>query len=208
MRRSAGFLLTAGLRFAKKQQPFQAQSPASVAYSVNKDGQQTVEIANVAYEVIGPGVPGRQKDERLLLRTITRTKQIVGDIGMTAVTTVEAWPLGVDPKQEPLYSLQAAGMDGRTVDGALLVILRGPRGSRGRLARGGGPDLCVGGARAATGRDHQRRSQAGANVAVARGCQRVADADGNSRARLKDFDQPKPSVGAGDGVADGSDCPR
>jgi hypothetical protein len=125
MRRVAGFLLIASLAFAQKQQPFQAQSPASVAYGVNKDGQQTVEITNVAYEVTSTGVPGRPRDERLLLRTTTRTKQVVDEIGMDASTTVEAWPLGVDPKQKPLYSLKAAGMDGKTVDGALLVISRG-----------------------------------------------------------------------------------
>jgi hypothetical protein len=125
MRRVAGLLLIVGLGFAQKQQPFQAQSPASVAYGVNKDGQQTVEITNVAYEVTSTGVPGRPQAERLLLRATTRTKQVVDEIGMEASTTVEAWPLGVDPKQKPLYSLRVAGTNGRTVDGALLVILRG-----------------------------------------------------------------------------------
>jgi hypothetical protein len=54
-------------------------------------------------------VPGRPQDERLLLRTTTRTKQVVDEIGMEASTTVEAWPLGVDPKQKPLYTLKARG---------------------------------------------------------------------------------------------------
>jgi hypothetical protein len=71
------------------------------------------------------GVPGRPQDQRLLLRTTTRTKQVVDEIGMEASTAVEAWPLGVDPKQKPLYSLKAEGVDSKTVDGALLVILRG-----------------------------------------------------------------------------------
>ena len=31
------------------------------------------------------------------------------EIGMEASTTVEAWPLGVDPKQKPLYTLKADG---------------------------------------------------------------------------------------------------
>src|SRR5208282_353997 len=95
MRRIALSLLIAGLAIAQTHQPFQAQSPASVAYSVNKDGQQTVEIANVAYELAG----------QLLLRMTTRTKQVIDEIGMEALTTVEAWPLGVDPKQKPIYSL-------------------------------------------------------------------------------------------------------
>jgi hypothetical protein len=118
-------LLITVAAIAQTHQPFQAQSPASVIYGVNKDGQQTVEITNVAYEVTSIGVPGRPQDQRLLLRTTTRTKQVVDEIGMEASTAVEAWPLGVDPKQKPLYSLKAEGVDSKTVDGALLVILRG-----------------------------------------------------------------------------------
>jgi hypothetical protein len=117
--------VTAGLALAQTHQPFQAQSPASVVYGVNKDGQQTVEITNVAYEVTSTAVPGRPPDQRLLLRTTTGTRQVVDEIGLDASTTVEAWPLGVDPKQKPLYTLKVAGVDSKTVDGALLVILRG-----------------------------------------------------------------------------------
>ena len=120
------FLLAlATLANAQSHRPFQSQSPANVAYSVNKDGQQVVEIANVAYEVTSSAVPGRPKDERLLLRTTTRTKQVVDEIGTEASTTVEAWPLGIDPKQKPLYSLKVEGVDSKTVDGSLLVVLRG-----------------------------------------------------------------------------------
>jgi hypothetical protein len=118
-------LLISVAAIAQTHQPFQAQSPASVLYGVNKDGQLTVEITNVAFEVTSTGVPGRPQDQRLLLRTTTRTKQVVDEIGMEASTAVEAWPLGVDPKQKPLYSLKAEGVDSKTVDGALLVILRG-----------------------------------------------------------------------------------
>jgi hypothetical protein len=118
-------LFVAAALFAQAHKPFQAQSPASVAYGVNKDGQQTVEITNVAYEVTSTTVPGLPQDERLLLRTTTRTKQVVDEIGTEAATTVEAWPLGVDPKQKPLYSLKVDGVDCKTVDGALLVVLRG-----------------------------------------------------------------------------------
>ncbi|MGA2877494.1 MAG: hypothetical protein ABSG13_00940 [Bryobacteraceae bacterium] len=125
MRSSAFFLLITGLGIAQTHKPFQSQSPASVTYGVNKDGQQTVEIANVAYEVTSTGVPGRPPDQRLLLRTTTRTKEVVDEIGVEASTTVEAWPLGVDPKQRPLYALKAAGVDCKTVGGALLVLLRG-----------------------------------------------------------------------------------
>lgn len=114
MRRIALVLVIAVLAFAQTHQPFQTQSPASVVYSV-KDGQQAAEITNVSYEVTG----------KLLLRTITRTRQVIDEIGTEASTIVEAWALGVDPKQKPLYTLKAAGVDCKTVDGALLVILRG-----------------------------------------------------------------------------------
>lgn len=124
MRYVAIFLPITGLAFAQAHQPFQSQSPAGVVYGVNRDGQQTVEITDVAYEVTSTGVPGRPQNERLLLRTTTRTKEVVDEIGMEASTTVEAWPLGVDPKQKPLYTLKAAGIDSKTVDGALLVLLR------------------------------------------------------------------------------------
>jgi hypothetical protein len=124
MRRGAIVLWMAGLGIAQTHSPFQSQSPASVTYSV-KDGQQAVELTNVGYEVTGTGVPGRPQNERLLLRTTTRTKQVVDEIGMEAMTTVEAWPLGVDPKQKPLYALKVEGVDSKTVDGALLVVLRG-----------------------------------------------------------------------------------
>jgi hypothetical protein len=125
MRYFAIWLLVTGFAIAQTHQPFQSQSPASVVYGVNKDGQQTVEITNVAFEVTSTAVPGRPQNERLLLRTTTRTKQVVDEIGMDASSTVEAWPLGVDPKQKPLYTLKAAGINSKTVDGALLVILRG-----------------------------------------------------------------------------------
>jgi hypothetical protein len=119
MGRFAIFLLMAGLGIAQTPKPFQVQSPSGVTYGVNKDGQQTVEIVNVAYQVSGPS------DKRLLLRTTTRTKEVIDEIGIDAATTIEAWPLGVDPKQKPLYALKVAGVDSKTVDAALLVVLRG-----------------------------------------------------------------------------------
>jgi hypothetical protein len=106
--------LSACLGFAQTNQPFQAQSTSSVVSTI-KDGQRTVEIVNVSYELTG----------QQLLRETTRTKQVVDEIGMQASTTVEAWPLGLDPKQKPLYSLKVEGVDCKTVDGALLTILRG-----------------------------------------------------------------------------------
>lgn len=120
---TAGIGMSTGLLLAQSK-PFESQSQASVAYSI-KDGQQTVEITDAGFEVTGTAVPGRPQDERLLIRTMTHTKQVVDEIGMLASTTVEAWPLGVDPKQKPLYTLKVDGVDPRIVDNALLVILRG-----------------------------------------------------------------------------------
>lgn len=104
--------------------PFQAQSSSTIALSVRND-ESTVEIANSVYEVAGPGIPSRPPDELLVLRKTTRSRHVLGDIGMEATTTVEAWPLGVDLKQKPRYTITAAGTDCQTVDSALLVVSRG-----------------------------------------------------------------------------------
>ncbi|MGP0074139.1 MAG: hypothetical protein ACLPWF_19680 [Bryobacteraceae bacterium] len=112
-------LLSATLACAQTHQPFQSQSPAGVVYSVSSDGLETVEITNVAFQV------ANHQHSLLLLRTTTRTKEAINEIGMEASTTVEAWPVGVDLKQKPVYTLKTDGMDCRTVDDSLLVILRG-----------------------------------------------------------------------------------
>lgn len=104
--------------------PMQAQSPSSIVYG-SKDGQETIEIRNVTFEVAGPGIPGRSHEERLVIRKTTTLKQTVDEIGKDATTTFEAWPLGVDLKQKPLYSISATGVDGRTIDGEVLEISRG-----------------------------------------------------------------------------------
>ncbi|MGH9721829.1 MAG: hypothetical protein ACRD8O_16595 [Bryobacteraceae bacterium] len=106
------------------QQPFQSQTPSTVRYSVEA-GAAVVEITNVAYELAGSGIPGRPRDERLVLRKSTRTRQVVDEIGMQASTTIEAWPLGVDPKQKPLYSMTVPGFDPATKRGDLIVISKG-----------------------------------------------------------------------------------
>lgn len=105
--------------------PVQAQSASSVQVSAGADGPETVEIRNATYEVTGTQVPGRPADERLLLRTSTHSKQVLGDIGMEATVMLEAWRLGDDPRQKPLYAVNATGMDGHTLDNALFVASRG-----------------------------------------------------------------------------------
>ena len=115
-------LLSAQSRAAK---PVRAQSASTMQYSAAPDGSETVEIRNVSYEVTGTGVPGRPAKERLLLRKTARSKQVLDDIGEEATVTLEAWRLGDDSAQKPLYALSVDGTDGQTVDNALFVASRG-----------------------------------------------------------------------------------
>jgi hypothetical protein len=104
--------------------PFQNQSSSTINYTPGPDGSETVEIHNVSYEIIGTQVPGRPPSERLLLRKTTHSKQTPGDIGEDATITLEAWRLGDDIGQKPLYTITAGGTDGHTLDNALFVASR------------------------------------------------------------------------------------
>jgi hypothetical protein len=104
--------------------PLGVQS-ASTYTQTEKNGQTTIEIRNVTYHVSGQGVPGRPPAERLLLRKSTRGRQVLDEIGRLATVTVEAWPLGVDPRQKPLYSATITGDDAEVVENAVWVIDRG-----------------------------------------------------------------------------------
>jgi hypothetical protein len=119
-------LLSASAGFALPPQklPSEQQSPSSIVYK-NEDRAVAVEIKNVAYELVGSGIPGRPTDERLVLRKTTRTKQIVDEIGMEATTTIEAWPLGVDLKEKPLYAMTIPGVDPITMNSNIIIISRG-----------------------------------------------------------------------------------
>lgn len=105
--------------------PVQSQAPSSFTYGPNKEGDRAAEISNTAFDIVGEGIPGRPTNERLVLRMTIHTKQVVDEIGMEASTTVEAWPLGVDLKQKPLYSLKVEGVDPKPVGSELLSISRG-----------------------------------------------------------------------------------
>jgi hypothetical protein len=105
---------------AQPPKPFQAQSSSSINYD-----SQTVQIRNVSYEVTGTNVPGLPPDDSLLLRKTTSSKQVLGDIGMEATVTLNAWRLGDDPRHKPLYTLNTSGEDGNTKDNALFVVSRG-----------------------------------------------------------------------------------
>jgi hypothetical protein len=114
----------ATLLLALAKVPFQAQSASTVSYTVAGDGE-TVEIHNVAWQYTGTQVPGRPTDERLLLRTTTHAKDFVGDIPEPGAITLEAWPLGADPNEKPLYSVKLEADSARTLDNCLWVIDRG-----------------------------------------------------------------------------------
>jgi hypothetical protein len=117
--------LLAGLAHAQQRPPIHAASPSTIDFSSAADGSETVEIRNISHEVTGTQIPGRPPSESLLLRKTTHSKQVLGDIGKEATVTLEAWRLGEDPRQKPLYTLTVTGEDARTIDNALLVVSRG-----------------------------------------------------------------------------------
>src|ERR1700722_9008946 len=110
---------------AQPQKPLHSQASSSIDYTTAPDGSNTVEIRNVAYEITGNNVPGRPPDDRLLLRKIIRTKEVLGDIGVEANLTLEAWRLGDDLRNRSLYTLTVSGDDGNVHDNALFVVSRG-----------------------------------------------------------------------------------
>jgi len=124
-RNSFALFLLAGLTHAQPRPAIHAESRSTIDYRTEPDGSETLEIRNISHEVTGTNIPGRPPDERLLLRKTIRSKQVLGDIGMEATVTLEAWRLGEDPRQKPLYTLTVAGGDARTIDNALLVVSRG-----------------------------------------------------------------------------------
>jgi hypothetical protein len=95
--------------------PFDAQSTSEIRYY--KEGpSDVIDTNNVVYDTIG---------ERFVIRERVATKRVIGDIGIEATTTVETWPLGVDVREMPLYSITVSGNDPRVLNGDLLVISRG-----------------------------------------------------------------------------------
>ena len=122
-----GFLLAFSTAAVLLAQPraVQTGSPSTVQITTSATGDKTVEIQNVSYQVSWSGVPGRPKDERLLLRKQTHSKQILGEKGIESAVVLEAWPLGTDTKFKPVYSVKATGTDGQVVEGALFVVSRG-----------------------------------------------------------------------------------
>jgi len=101
-----------------------ARATSSVTLG-EQDGAKTLHITNVTFEITNNFVPGRPKDERLLLRKTAKSREVVGDEGIEVTVTVEAWPLGTDVTAKPLYSVTLEGLDATTEDGAVLVFNRG-----------------------------------------------------------------------------------
>lgn len=91
-----------------------AAQPSSLSLS-GKQGEEAVEIRNVTYELAG----------KIVLRKTEQTRQVIGDKGMEASSLIEAWPLGVDRKQKPKYSLKVDGVDARSLSNELLIVTRG-----------------------------------------------------------------------------------
>ncbi len=94
-----------------------AQPATSYRYTVKGD-EKTVEITNVNYQITGVG-------DIVLLRSTTKSKQVLGDMGGEASTTVEAWKVGVDIKTKPIYSVTARGTETRVTEGEIFSIQRG-----------------------------------------------------------------------------------
>lgn len=102
----------------------QAQSSSTLNYSGSADGSRSIAIRNVSYEV-ATNVPGRPPEDFLLLRKTIQSKEVLGDIGVEATVMLEAWKLGDDLRQKPLYTLSASGTEGHPIDNALFVVSRG-----------------------------------------------------------------------------------
>jgi hypothetical protein len=117
-------LLATGAAQEPGRKPFQWQASSSIAYRSDK-GEETVEIVNVAWQVTGTEIPGRPRNERLVLRTAARGRQVLGDIGSDATVTVEAWPMGADLQSKPLYSVTQTGIEAHTLENALVQFARG-----------------------------------------------------------------------------------
>jgi len=100
------------------------QAASRIEYK-NENSSESVAINNVVFDMAGPAIPGRESNDRLVLRKTTNTKQVLDEKGMEAATTVEAWPLGTALNEKPLYSITVEGVDPIIVKNQLIVVSRG-----------------------------------------------------------------------------------
>lgn len=102
-----------------------AQATSTIVLGEEADGAKTLEITNVTFDANATAVPGRPPGERLLLRKTTKSREVMGDMGVEATVTIDAWPLGTDLTARPLYSVTLDGLDAVVEDYAVLVFDRG-----------------------------------------------------------------------------------
>jgi len=102
--------------------PVSGQSSSTFSYEFKTD-EQTITINNVTYDLVQPYVPGKPTD-LLVLRVTTKSKQVMGDIGMEGSVTVDAWPLGTDFGEKPRYSVTLDGAGVNAVRNSVLVFDR------------------------------------------------------------------------------------
>jgi len=100
-----------------------AQGTSSFSFET-VDDQQVVTINNVTFQALQPYIPGRKETERLVLRTTTRTKSVIDEIGVESGVTVEAWPLGTALDRPPLYTVKAEGVGAEVMWQSVLVVDR------------------------------------------------------------------------------------
>ncbi len=115
----------AGIAIAQSKPGVSAQGTSTFNYSKEADGAENINIRNVTFEMVDLNEPGKAGNQSLLLRKTTTSKRTAGDIGQEATITLEAWPLGADLKQKPVYSLNISGTDGHPQDGAIFLASRG-----------------------------------------------------------------------------------
>jgi len=126
MKRSLAILLACTpVAFAQSAKPLaRTEATSHLNFTEATDGSRTIAIRNVTYE-IATNVPGWPPAQLLLLRKTVQSKEVLGDIGVDATVALEAWKLGDDPRQKPLYTVHAAGTEGHTLDNAIFVVSRG-----------------------------------------------------------------------------------
>lgn len=105
--------------------PLTIQAASSFSYSTSKDGQKIIDVRNVRYGVSGEGVPGLPPEQRLLLAVSTRNRQVLDEPGVRGTVLLEAWPLGADPKQRPIYNTTITGTDAEVGNNAVWIVSRG-----------------------------------------------------------------------------------
>lgn len=96
-----------------------ARSASSFSYH-EKDGEKTVEITNAAYQVTQVYEP---RQSWFVLRTTTRSKEVLDEKGWDSKVTLEAWPMGADINQKPLYALELKGSEAVLLGGGLWQVL-------------------------------------------------------------------------------------